>query len=206
MTSSISFLNGYFRRDVGADCATWRRNTEIHRRRPAHAIFPLSQPSACANLLHAVAEARQAMIALNGKNGETGRAPLNYGIGVPRRRRRHVRQYRVAHPALRLHRHRSCGQHGLASRSPHQTVGQNRAAVPRVRRLRRKRFRSRTRRRISSPPDSTTQSKRRSRITAECRSIIRVRSRSFAVCKTVYTSSILFVTSINKIQLLPYNS
>ena len=46
------------------------------------AIFPLSQPSACANLLRAVAEARQAMIALNEKNGETGRAPLNYGIGV----------------------------------------------------------------------------------------------------------------------------
>ena len=46
------------------------------------AIFPLSQPSACANLLHAVAEARQAMIALNEKNGETGRALLNYGIGV----------------------------------------------------------------------------------------------------------------------------
>jgi adenylate cyclase len=46
------------------------------------AIFPLSQPQACANLLHAVAEARQAMVALNEKNGETGRAPLNYGIGV----------------------------------------------------------------------------------------------------------------------------
>src|SRR6266571_3337310 len=46
------------------------------------AIFPLSQPSACANLLHAVTEARQAMVALNEKNGETGRAPLNYGIGV----------------------------------------------------------------------------------------------------------------------------
>jgi len=46
------------------------------------AIFPLSQPQACANLLHAVAEARQAMIALNQKNGETGRAPLNYGIGI----------------------------------------------------------------------------------------------------------------------------
>jgi adenylate cyclase len=46
------------------------------------AIFPLSQPSACANLLHAVAEACQAMIALNENNGETGRAPLNYGIGV----------------------------------------------------------------------------------------------------------------------------
>src|SRR5262245_26971905 len=46
------------------------------------AIFPLSQPSACANLLHAVAEARQAMAALNERNGENGRAPLNYGIGV----------------------------------------------------------------------------------------------------------------------------
>jgi adenylate cyclase len=46
------------------------------------AIFPLSQPQACANLLHAVTEARQAMVALNEKNAETGRAPLNYGIGV----------------------------------------------------------------------------------------------------------------------------
>jgi adenylate cyclase len=46
------------------------------------AIFPLSEPRACANLLHAVTEARQAMAALNEKNGETGRAPLNYGIGA----------------------------------------------------------------------------------------------------------------------------
>jgi adenylate cyclase len=46
------------------------------------AIFPLSQPQACANLLRAVAEARQAMVALNEKNAEGGRAPLNYGIGV----------------------------------------------------------------------------------------------------------------------------
>ncbi|MFZ0764068.1 adenylate/guanylate cyclase domain-containing protein [Bradyrhizobium sp.] len=46
------------------------------------AIFPLDQPNACANLLHAVTEARQAMIALNQKNSETDRAPLNYGIGV----------------------------------------------------------------------------------------------------------------------------
>jgi adenylate cyclase len=46
------------------------------------AIFPLDKPSACADLLHAVTEARQAMVALNEKNGETGRAPLNYGIGV----------------------------------------------------------------------------------------------------------------------------
>ena len=46
------------------------------------AIFPLREPSACANLLRAVAEARQAMIALNENNGKNGRAPLNYGIGV----------------------------------------------------------------------------------------------------------------------------
>jgi adenylate cyclase len=46
------------------------------------AIFPLSQPSAGANLLHAVTEARQAMLALNENNSETGCAPLNYCIGV----------------------------------------------------------------------------------------------------------------------------
>ena len=46
------------------------------------AIFPLSNPSACANLLRAVAEARRAMVALNEKNTQTGRAPLNYGTGV----------------------------------------------------------------------------------------------------------------------------
>ncbi|MBR0957233.1 adenylate/guanylate cyclase domain-containing protein [Bradyrhizobium japonicum] len=46
------------------------------------AIFPLHEPNACANLLHAVAEARKAMAALNERNSGTGRAPLNYGIGV----------------------------------------------------------------------------------------------------------------------------
>ncbi|MCP3441636.1 adenylate/guanylate cyclase domain-containing protein [Bradyrhizobium sp. CCGUVB14] len=46
------------------------------------AIFPLSQPNACANLLCAVTEARQAMAALNERNKSTSRAPLNYGIGV----------------------------------------------------------------------------------------------------------------------------
>ncbi|MDA9400755.1 adenylate/guanylate cyclase domain-containing protein [Bradyrhizobium sp. CCBAU 45389] len=46
------------------------------------AIFPLSQPDACANLLHAVSEARQAMAALNERNKSSARAPLNYGIGV----------------------------------------------------------------------------------------------------------------------------
>jgi adenylate cyclase len=46
------------------------------------AIFPLSEPNACVNLLHAVTEARQAMVALNERNRATSRAPLNYGIGV----------------------------------------------------------------------------------------------------------------------------
>ncbi|MVT74301.1 adenylate/guanylate cyclase domain-containing protein [Bradyrhizobium cajani] len=46
------------------------------------AIFPLHEPNACANLLRAVAEARQAMAALNERNNATSRAPLNYGIGV----------------------------------------------------------------------------------------------------------------------------
>jgi adenylate cyclase len=46
------------------------------------AIFPLSQPSACANLLNAVTEARQAMAALNERNRESGAEPLNVGIGV----------------------------------------------------------------------------------------------------------------------------
>ena len=46
------------------------------------AIFPLHEPNACANLLRAVTEARQAMAALNERTKGTGRAPLNYGIGV----------------------------------------------------------------------------------------------------------------------------
>jgi adenylate cyclase len=46
------------------------------------AIFPLSEPDACAKLLRAVSEARQNMIALNNRNTEAGRAPLNFGIGV----------------------------------------------------------------------------------------------------------------------------
>jgi adenylate cyclase len=46
------------------------------------AIFPLSDPNACANLLRAVGEAGQAMAALNERNRSIGRAPLAYGIGV----------------------------------------------------------------------------------------------------------------------------
>src|SRR5258705_4195882 len=47
------------------------------------AIFSLSHPQACAKLLHSVAEARQALVALYGKNSETCRAPLNFRIRVP---------------------------------------------------------------------------------------------------------------------------
>jgi adenylate cyclase len=46
------------------------------------AIFPLSKPTACADLLHAVTEARQAMTELNGKSRASGGKPLNFGIGV----------------------------------------------------------------------------------------------------------------------------
>jgi len=84
------------------------------------AIFPLSEPQSCA------AELRH-------------RRPC---------RRRHVRQYRVAHPA-RLHRYRSRGQHGFAAGDPDETARQAGAAVPRLRRFRQGRVRSRARRRIS---------------------------------------------------------
>src|ERR1700755_637218 len=77
----IDLLNGYF--DAMSEPIA-RRGGEILKfiGDGLLAIFPLSQPQACANLLHAVAEARQAMIALNEKNGESNRAPLKYGIGV----------------------------------------------------------------------------------------------------------------------------
>jgi adenylate cyclase len=77
----IDLLNGYF--DAMAEPIA-RHGGEILKflGDGLLAIFPLSQPSACANLLLAVAEARQAMVALNEKNSEAGRAPLNYGTGV----------------------------------------------------------------------------------------------------------------------------
>jgi adenylate cyclase len=46
------------------------------------AIFPLSRPSACTDLLHAVTEARDAIAALNEVKREVGREPLTYGTGV----------------------------------------------------------------------------------------------------------------------------
>jgi adenylate cyclase len=77
----IDLLNGYF--DAMSEPVA-RHGGEILKfiGDGLLAIFPLSNASACANLLHAVAEARQAMINLNQKNGETGREPLNYGIGI----------------------------------------------------------------------------------------------------------------------------
>ncbi|MGO4452023.1 adenylate/guanylate cyclase domain-containing protein [Phyllobacterium sp. TAF24] len=46
------------------------------------AIFPLSNPNACTDLLHAISEAQLAMTALNVEHVREGRKPLGYGIGV----------------------------------------------------------------------------------------------------------------------------
>lgn len=46
------------------------------------AIFPLSNPSACTDLLHAIREAQVSMEALNAANIRKGHKPLGYGIGV----------------------------------------------------------------------------------------------------------------------------
>nr|WP_244598543.1 adenylate/guanylate cyclase domain-containing protein [Rhizobium tubonense] len=46
------------------------------------AIFPLSNPNACIDLLAAIGEAQAAMIALNETNVRSGHGALGYGIGV----------------------------------------------------------------------------------------------------------------------------
>lgn len=46
------------------------------------AIFPLSNPDACGNLLKAIARAQRSLIALNEINRQKGHDPLGYGIGV----------------------------------------------------------------------------------------------------------------------------
>lgn len=46
------------------------------------AIFPLSNPAACTNLLRAIGEAQVAVAALNRENMQKGREELGYGIGV----------------------------------------------------------------------------------------------------------------------------
>jgi adenylate cyclase len=46
------------------------------------AIFPLSKPTACTDLLQAISEAQTEMAALNREHVRVGRKPLGYGIGV----------------------------------------------------------------------------------------------------------------------------
>ncbi|NLS07767.1 adenylate/guanylate cyclase domain-containing protein [Rhizobium sp. P32RR-XVIII] len=46
------------------------------------AIFPLSNPNACADLLQAICDGRERMGALNAKLAESGKPELRYGIGV----------------------------------------------------------------------------------------------------------------------------
>ncbi|MBA8881601.1 adenylate/guanylate cyclase domain-containing protein [Phyllobacterium myrsinacearum] len=46
------------------------------------AIFPLSNPTACVDLLRAISEAQAAMSTLNAEHVREGRKPLGYGIGV----------------------------------------------------------------------------------------------------------------------------
>ncbi len=46
------------------------------------AIFPLSKPSACEDLLTAIREGQEAMAQLNEQHKRLGREPLRYGVGV----------------------------------------------------------------------------------------------------------------------------
>jgi adenylate cyclase len=46
------------------------------------AIFPLTDPMACTNLLRAISEAQTAVVALNDENIQKGHDPLRYGVGV----------------------------------------------------------------------------------------------------------------------------
>lgn len=46
------------------------------------AIFPLSKPSACEDLLTAIREGQEAMAKLNEQHQRLGRVPLRYGVGV----------------------------------------------------------------------------------------------------------------------------
>src|ERR1700737_3321572 len=77
----INLLNGYF--DAMSEPIA-RHGGEILKfiGDGLLAIFPLTHPPSSQNLLHAVAAPRQPLGALNEKNREPGRAPLNYGIGV----------------------------------------------------------------------------------------------------------------------------
>lgn len=46
------------------------------------AVFPLSNPTACADLLRAVGEAQAAMVELNDRHKKVGRDHLSFGVGV----------------------------------------------------------------------------------------------------------------------------
>lgn len=46
------------------------------------AIFPMSQPNACGNLLRAIQEGHKGMASLNGANDRNGKPVLRYGVGV----------------------------------------------------------------------------------------------------------------------------
>ena len=77
----IELLNGYF--DAMAEPIE-RNGGEILKfvGDGLLAVFPLDNPTACADLLRSVAEAQTAMAALNDEHVRQGREPLGYGIGV----------------------------------------------------------------------------------------------------------------------------
>ncbi len=116
----IDLLNDYFDAMSEPIAAAWRRDPEVHRRRPARDL-PAQRPQRPApNLLRAVSEG-------TGSDGGAEREEQHDGARADELRhwrpcrRRHVRQYRLAQPA-RLHRDRSRREHGLAARNPHQAV------------------------------------------------------------------------------------
>jgi adenylate cyclase len=77
----IDLLNGYFDAMCGP---IEKRGGEILKFMGDGllAIFPLSNPNACADLLGAIGEAQTAMQELNARNVEAGQMALGYGIGV----------------------------------------------------------------------------------------------------------------------------
>jgi adenylate cyclase len=77
----IDILNGYF--DAMAEPIV-RNGGEILKFMGDGllAIFPLSNPSACSDLLRAIGEAQTALARLNDQNLSAGRDALSYGIGV----------------------------------------------------------------------------------------------------------------------------
>ena len=77
----IDILNGYF--DAMAEPIV-RNGGEILKFMGDGllAIFPLSNPTACCDLLRAIAEAQTALARLNDQNLSAGRDALGYGIGV----------------------------------------------------------------------------------------------------------------------------